>query len=89
MLSSVLFAAANLKAMATESASTAPAPVMGVQRRWLMSKAMAIIHYHAAMAVFRTWLDRDVISRDELNKIEAIIAQKYGLSPHTIYRINA
>ncbi|MBS4008178.1 MAG: hypothetical protein KGZ45_07105 [Clostridium sp.] len=51
-----------------------------------MSKERAIIHYKTAMAVFRIWLAKGIITEEELTTIGALIAQKYGLSPHSIYR---
>jgi len=54
-----------------------------------MSKALAVIHYAAAMAVFRKWVAAGIISEDELIHIETIIASKYGLSKRSIYRQKA
>ena len=54
-----------------------------------MSKALALIHYTAAMAVFKNWLVAGIINEDELIKIETIIAEKYGLSIRSIYRQSA
>jgi len=54
-----------------------------------MDKALAIIHYTAAMAVFKKWLAVGIIHEAELIKIEAAIAEKYGLSTRSIYRQNA
>jgi len=54
-----------------------------------MSKALAVINYTATMAVFEKWLTAGIIREDELIKIEATIAQKYGLSERSIYRQNA
>lgn len=51
-----------------------------------MSKASAVIHYTATMAVFKKWLVTGIICEDELIKIEEIIAEKYGLSICSIYR---
>jgi hypothetical protein len=78
-----------LKAMETRSANTAPALATAGQRRCGMSKALAVIYYTATMAVFKRWLAIGIIREDELIKIEATIAQKYGLSEHSIYRQNA
>jgi len=52
------------------------------------SKALAVIYYTATMAVFNRWLAAGIIREDELIKIEATIAQKYGLSERSIYRQN-
>ncbi|MGE5417439.1 MAG: SHOCT domain-containing protein [Acidobacteriota bacterium] len=54
-----------------------------------MSKASALIHYTATMAVFKKWLAAGIISEDELTKIETAIANKYGLPVYSIYRQNA
>jgi len=51
-----------------------------------VSKEQAIIHYRTAMAVFRKWLAGGVITEEELTRIDAAIACKYGLSPCSIYR---
>jgi hypothetical protein len=51
-----------------------------------MCKRQAVIHYRTAMAVFKKWLAEGMISREELTKIDALIAQKYGLSIRSIYR---
>jgi len=52
-----------------------------------MSKEQAIIHYRTAVAVFRKWLAEGIITEDELLKIDTLIAQKYGLSSCSIYRL--
>jgi hypothetical protein len=51
-----------------------------------MSKEQAIIHYRMAISVFKSWLDEGIITEEELTKINTIIAQKYGLPSHSIYR---
>lgn len=53
-----------------------------------MIKSLAIINYTVTMAVFKKWLATGIIGEDELVKIEAIIAEKYGLSVRSIYRQN-
>ena len=50
-----------------------------------MSKEDAILHYKAAMAVFKNWLATGVISTTDLLQIDTILAQKYGLSSCSIY----
>jgi hypothetical protein len=52
------------------------------------SKALAVIYYTATMVVLKRWLAAGIIREDELIKIEATIAQKYGLSERSIYRQN-
>lgn len=51
-----------------------------------MSKEQAVIRYSAAMSVFRQWLAQGIITEEDLARIAAIIALKYGLSPSSIYR---
>lgn len=52
-----------------------------------MSKIQAIIHYQTAMSVFKKWLEEEIIRNEDFIKIEAIIAEKYGLTSRSIYRI--
>jgi len=52
-----------------------------------MSKGMAIIHYRASMCIFNSWASKGIISKEELLTIDTIIAQKYGLSFDSIYRL--
>ena len=89
MLLLALYVAVILKAMEIRSANTAPALATAGRRRCGVSKALAVIYYTATMAVFKRWLAAGIIREDELIKIEATIAQKYGLSEHSIYRQNA
>jgi hypothetical protein len=51
-----------------------------------MSKEQAVIHYTAAMALFRNLLSSDVITEADLLKMEPVLAEKYGLSLLSIYR---
>ncbi len=53
-----------------------------------MSKEEAILHYKAAMAVFKTWLTEGIISHGDLAAISTTLAQKYGLSLSSIYLEN-
>ena len=50
-----------------------------------MSKEDAILNYKASMAVFKNWLAAGVISDADLLEIDTILAQKYGLSPCSIF----
>lgn len=50
-----------------------------------MTKETAVICFRAAMMVFSKWLAEGTITDDEYSQIEAIIAQKYGLSFKSIY----
>jgi len=51
-----------------------------------MSKEQAIIHYLAAMSVFRKWRELDIISNQELHEIESLTAGNYNLPKGSIYR---
>ncbi len=51
-----------------------------------MSKEQAIIHYRTAVLIFQKWHEQGVITGEELQQIDTIIARKYGLSSHSIYR---
>ena len=53
-----------------------------------MSKEDTILHYKAAMAVFKSWLAEGVISDADLLEIDTILAQKYGLSSCSIFLEN-
>lgn len=53
-----------------------------------MSKEDAILRYKTAMAIFKNWLTADVISDTDLLKIDTLLAQKYGLSPCSIFLEN-
>lgn len=81
--------AKSLKAMGISSVNIAPGPAMASQRWCAMSKELAVIRYRTAMTVFGKWLTDGIISEDELTKIDAIVAEKYGLLSHSIYRLNA
>jgi hypothetical protein len=51
-----------------------------------MSKELAVIHYRAAVSVFRKWLDEGIITGREFTQIDNAIAEKYGLPLCSIYR---
>jgi len=53
-----------------------------------MDKTGAILRYKTAMSVFRQWVQSGVITEGELQQIDKIIAEKYGLSLCSIYREN-
>ncbi len=53
-----------------------------------MNRDEAILRYKTAMAVFKTWLANGAISDDDLQAINAVIAQKYGLSSSSIFLEN-
>ena len=47
-----------------------------------------IIHYRMAMLIFRQWQSSGIITEEELTRIETLLAQKYDLSPNSLYREN-
>ena len=51
-----------------------------------MNKNKAIIHYRVAISVFKKWLNKGIINKEEFIKIEALIADKYGLPKGSISR---
>ena len=51
-----------------------------------MSKQEAIMHYKAAVAVFKKWLEAGFISAEEFAIIDTNTAEKYGISSTSIYR---
>ena len=53
-----------------------------------MSKGDAIFRYKTAMSIFKNWLATGVISATDLLEIDTILAQKYGLSSHSIFLEN-
>ena len=50
-----------------------------------MNKEKAIIHYTAAVAVFRKWLELGLITPDEFNKISTMTGEKYGFNSTSIF----
>jgi len=52
-----------------------------------MSKELAIIHYRASMSIFNSWASKGIITEAELLTIDTMVAQKYGLSFDSIYRL--
>ena len=51
-----------------------------------MNKHQEIIHYRVAMSVFQKWLAAGILSEEEFTKLEALLADKYGLPKGSIYR---
>jgi hypothetical protein len=51
-----------------------------------MSREIALIHYRAAVAVFRAWLESGLITDADYSEIEAAAAEKYSLPERSIYR---
>ena len=80
--------ARRLKAGVTRGGDTVPAPVLGSHGGLAMSKDEAILRYKSAMAVFKNWHANGIISDDDLQSIDTILAQKYGLSSCSIYLEN-
>ena len=50
-----------------------------------MTKAEAVMHYKAAVAVFKKWRSSGIISVEEFAVINTNTAEKYGLSLSSIY----
>lgn len=46
----------------------------------------SIIHYRMAMLIFRQWQSSGIITEEEFVGIETLLAQKYSLSPYSLYR---
>ena len=74
--------------MVTHVGDTVPAPVLGSLGGLTMSKDEAILRYKSAMAVFKNWRANGVISDDDLQAIDTILAPKYGLSSCSIFLEN-
>jgi hypothetical protein len=51
-----------------------------------MSRETALIHYRAAAAVFRAWLESGLITDADYREIETAVAKKYSLPERSIYR---
>ena len=51
-----------------------------------MDKENRILHYSAALAVFRTWVRKGWITEDDFRLLETKMAERYGLSNNSIYR---
>jgi hypothetical protein len=51
-----------------------------------MDKENRILHYSAALAVFRTWVRQGWITEDDFRLLEAKMVERYGLSNNSIYR---
>jgi len=51
----------------------------------VMSKERAIMHYTAAVAIFRRWLELELITPDEFNIISTKTGEKYGLHSTSIF----
>ena len=66
--------------MVTHVGDTVPAPVLGSHGGLAMSKDEAILRYKSAMAVFKNWHANGIISDDDLQSIDAILAQSFKAS---------
>ena len=70
-------------------APVSAAPVLEPNRRAgseQMDKENRIMHYSAALAVFRAWVRNGWITDDDFRLLEAKMAERYGLSNNSIYR---
>jgi hypothetical protein len=52
-----------------------------------MSRDETLICYFLSMSSFQSWLNQGIISEDELRQIDTIIAEKYGISSYSIFRV--
>ena len=50
-----------------------------------MTKMDGVIRYNASLAVFKNWLAEGVITDDEFQIINELVARKYGLSFSSIF----
>ena len=50
-----------------------------------MTKNEAVMRYKAAVAVFKKWLSKGLISKDEFAIIHTKTAEKYGISSTSIF----
>ncbi|MDR0883424.1 MAG: hypothetical protein LBN05_02290 [Oscillospiraceae bacterium] len=50
-----------------------------------MSKQEAVMHYKAAIAVFRKWLESGLITAEDFAIISTNTAEKYGISSMSIF----
>ena len=71
--------------IAPVSAAPEPEPNWRAGREQ-MDKENRILHYSAALAVFRTWVRQGWITEDDFRLLEAKMAERYGLSNNSIYR---
>ena len=53
-----------------------------------MSKYDAILRYKTSMSIFKKWLADGVITEADLLAVNAILAEKYGLSSRSIFLEN-
>jgi hypothetical protein len=71
--------------MATPAAVIVPAHVSVCRGGFAMSKYDAILRYKTSMSIFKKWLADGVITKADLLTIDAILAEKYGFSPCSIF----
>jgi len=50
-----------------------------------MNKQEAIMHYKAAVAVFKQWLAADIITEEEFAIINTKTAEDYGINSTSIF----
>lgn len=53
-----------------------------------MSRQEALARYKTAVSVFKNWRENGLISEADYAKIDAAIAERYGISILSIYREN-
>ena len=50
-----------------------------------MTKIEAVIQYNMSLAIFKNWLAEGVINEGEFQRINELVARKYGLSFSSIF----
>ena len=50
-----------------------------------MTKMDAVIRYNASLAIFKKWFAEGVINEDEFQRVNELLATKYGLSFSSIF----
>jgi len=50
-----------------------------------MTKQEAVMHYKAAVVVFKQWLSAGIITEEEFNIINTNTAEDYGISLSSIF----
>ena len=72
--------------MGTLVENTAPEPALGRPGGFCVSDFDSIINYKAAISVFKNWLEKGLISEEELMAIDTMLTNQYGISSCSIYR---
>ena len=55
------------------------------QGKKAMTKIDEVIRYNASLAIFKNWLAEGIINEDEFQRINDLMATKYGLSFSSIF----